>query len=630
MKKWTIEDSNELYNMSGWGTSYFGINEKGDVYVNPCKDDTQIDLHDVMDELSLRDITPPVLLRFPDILDNRIEKTWSCFKKASDEYGFTGENFIIYPIKVNQMQPVVEEIISHGRKFNLGLEAGSKPELHAVIAVQCQSDSLIICNGYKDQSYIELALLAQKMGKRIFIVVEKLNELEIIAKAAKKLNVRPNLGIRIKLASSGSGKWEESGGDASKFGLTSSELLKALEILEKKEMKDCLRLIHFHIGSQITKIRRIQTALREASQFYIQLHKMGYNVDFVDCGGGLGVDYDGTRSPNSESSVNYSIQEYVNDCIYTFVEAANRNGIQHPNIITESGRSLSAHHSVLVIDVLETASLPEMDDEFEPGEASHPLVKDLYDIWDNLNPRTMLEDWHDAEQIRDEALDLFSHGIVDLQTRAEIERMYWSVCREINSLAKSLKHTPEELKNLDKILADKYFCNFSLFQSLPDAWAVDQLFPIVPLQRLNERPTRSATLQDITCDSDGKITNFVTNRNISHILPVHTLRKNEPYYLGVFLVGAYQEILGDMHNLFGDTNAAHITVKDGRYHIDQIFDGETVEEVLNYVQYNPKKLVRQLEVWVTKSVKQGKISLEEGKEFLSNYRSGLYGYTYLE
>jgi len=630
MKKWTIEDSNELYNMSGWGTSYFGINEKGDVYVTPCKDDTQIDLHDVMDELSLRDITPPVLLRFPDILDNRIEKTWSCFKKASDEYGFTGENFIIYPIKVNQMQPVVEEIISHGRKFNLGLEAGSKPELHAVIAVQCQSDSLIICNGYKDQSYIELALLAQKMGKRIFIVVEKLNELEIIAKAAKKLNVRPNLGIRIKLASSGSGKWEESGGDASKFGLTSSELLKALEILEKKEMKDCLRLIHFHIGSQITKIRRIQTALREASQFYIQLHKMGYNVDFVDCGGGLGVDYDGTRSPNSESSVNYSIQEYVNDCIYTFVEAANRNGIQHPNIITESGRSLSAHHSVLVIDVLETASLPEMDDEFEPGEASHPLVKDLYDIWDNLNPRTMLEDWHDAEQIRDEALDLFSHGIVDLQTRAEIERMYWSVCREINSLAKSLKHTPEELKNLDKILADKYFCNFSLFQSLPDAWAVDQLFPIVPLQRLNERPTHSATLQDITCDSDGKITNFVTNRNISHILPVHTLRKNEPYYLGVFLVGAYQEILGDMHNLFGDTNAAHITVKDGRYHIDQIFDGETVEEVLNYVQYNPKKLVRQLEVWVTKSVKQGKISLEEGKEFLSNYRSGLYGYTYLE
>ena len=630
MKKWTIEDSKELYNINGWGTSYFGINENGNVFVTPCKDQGQVDLREVMDELALRDVTAPVLLRFPDILDNRIEKTSSCFKRAAEEYNYNGENFIIYPIKVNQMQRVVEEIIGHGRKFNLGLEAGSKPELHAVIAIQCQSDSLIICNGYKDQSYIELALLAHKMGKRIFIVVEKLNELEIIARMAKKLNVRPNLGIRIKLASSGSGKWEESGGDASKFGLNSSELLEALELLDKNDMRDCLRLIHFHIGSQITKIRRIQTALREASMFYIQLHKMGYNVDFVDCGGGLGVDYDGTRSPSSESSVNYSIQEYVNDCISTFVDAANNNGLPHPNIITESGRSLTAHHSVLVIDVLETASLPEMPEEYEPDENSHQLVKELYKIWDNLNQRNMLEGWHDAEQIREETLDLFSHGIVDLKTRAEIESMYWSVCREINILAKHLKHTPEELMSLDKLLADKYFCNFSLFQSLPDSWAVDQLFPIMPIGRLNERPTRNATLQDITCDSDGKITNFVTNRHNSHVLPVHSLRRNEAYYLGVFLVGAYQEILGDMHNLFGDTTAVHISVKDNKYHIDQIIDGETVAEVLDYVQYNPKKLVRQLETWVTKSVKEGKITLEEGKEFLGNYRSGLYGYTYLE
>ncbi len=630
MKKWTIEDSKELYNINGWGVSYFGINEKGNAYVTPCKDNTQIDLRDVMDELTLRDVSAPVLLRFPDILDNRIEKTASCFEQASKEYDYKGENFIIYPIKVNQMQPVVEEIISHGQKFNLGLEAGSKPELHAVIAVQCQSDSLIICNGYKDQSYIELALLAQKMGKRIFIVVEKLNELDIIAKAAKKIGVRPNIGIRIKLASSGSGKWEESGGDASKFGLNSSELLVALKMLEEKGLKDCVHLIHFHIGSQITKIRRIQTALREAAQYYINLHKMGYNVTFVDCGGGLGVDYDGTRSSNSESSVNYSIQEYVNDCVYTFVEAADKNAIAHPNIITESGRSLSAHHSVLVIDVLETASVPQMPEEFEPSENDHQLVKDLYEIWDNLTPRNMLEDWHDAEQIRDEALDLFSHGIVDLQTRAEIESMYWSVCHEINILTKSLKHIPEELRNLDKLLADKYFCNFSLFQSLPDSWAIDQLFPIMPIQRLNEQPKRNATLQDITCDSDGKITNFVTSRNISHVLPIHSLKKNEPYYLGVFLAGAYQEILGDLHNLFGDTNAVHISVKNGKYHIDQIFDGETVADVLDYVQYNPKKLVRQLETWVSKSVKLGKISLEEGKEFLENYRSGLYGYTYLE
>ena len=613
MKKWTTEDARELYNIGGWGTNYFGINDEGNVYVTPCKDSVQIDLREVMDELALRDVTAPVLLRFPDILDNRIEKTWSCFKKAAKEYDYKGENYVIYPIKVNQMQPVVEEIISHGRKFNLGLEAGSKPELHAVIAMQCQSDSVIVCNGYKDQSYIELALLAQKMGKRIFIVVEKLNELDIIAKIAKKLDVRPNIGIRI-----------------SKFGLTSAELLEALDMLDKKDMRDCLKLIHFHIGSQITKIRRIQTALREASQFYIQLHKMGYGVEFVDCGGGLGVDYDGTRSPSSESSVNYSIQEYVNDCIYTFVEAANKNSLPHPNIITESGRSLAAHHSVLVINVLETASLPEMPEEFEPEENSHQLVKDLYEIWDNLSPRNVLEDWHDAEQIREEVLDLFSHGIVDLKTRAEIEAMYWSVCHEIHALAKTLKHVPEELMSIDKLLADKYFCNFSLFQSLSDSWAIDQVFPIMPIQRLNERPTRNATIQDITCDSDGKIANFVTNRHNSHSLPVHTLKRNEAYYLGVFLVGAYQEILGDMHNLFGDTTAVHISVKDGKYHIDQIIDGETVEEVLEYVQYNPKKLVRQLEIWVTKSVKEGKISLEEGKEFLSTYRSGLYGYTYLE
>ena len=630
MKKWTIDDSKELYNINGWGTSYFGVNDKGDVYVTPCKDNTEIDLRDVMDELALRDVTPPVLLRFPDILDNRIEKTSSCFKKAADEYGYKAENFIIYPIKVNQMQPVVEEIISHGRKFNLGLECGSKPELHAVIAVQCQSDSIIVCNGYKDQSYIELALLAQKMGKRIFIVVEKLNELDTIAKAAKKLGVKPNLGIRIKLASSGSGKWQESGGDASKFGLTSSELLQALNILDEKGLHDSLRLIHFHIGSQITKIRRIQTALREAAQFYVQLHKMGYNVDFVDCGGGLGVDYDGTRSSNSESSVNYSIQEYVNDCIYTFVDASDKNDIAHPNLITESGRSLSAHHSVLVIDVLETASLPEMREEFEPADTDHQLVKDLYDIWDNLNQRTMLEDWHDAEQIREEALDLFSHGIVDLRTRAEIESMYWSVCREVNNLAKQMKHAPDELKGLDKLLADKYFCNFSLFQSLPDSWAIDQMFPIMPISRLDEKPTRTATIQDITCDSDGKICNFISDHGVSNALPIHPLRSNESYYIGVFLVGAYQEILGDMHNLFGDTTAVHISVYADHYEIDQIIDGETVAEVLDYVQYNPKKLVRNVETWVTQSMKKGKITPEEGREFLSNYRSGLYGYTYLE
>ena len=630
MRQWRIEDSEELYNITGWGTSYFGVNEKGHVVVTPRKDGVEVDLKELMDELQLRDMSAPVLVRFPDILDNRIEKTAKCFEQAAEEYGYKAENFIIYPIKVNQMRPVVEEIISHGKKFNLGLEAGSKPELHAVIAMNTDNDSLIICNGYKDESYIELALLAQKMGKRIFLVVEKMNELKLIARMAKQLNVNPNIGIRIKLASSGSGKWEESGGDASKFGLTSSELLEALDFLDKKDMKDCLKLIHFHIGSQITKIRRIKTALREASQFYVQLHSMGFHVSFVDIGGGLGVDYDGTRSSSSESSVNYSIQEYVNDSISTFVDVADKNDIPHPNIITESGRSLTAHHSVLIFEVLETASLPEMDDEWEVSPEDHELVQELYEIWDTLNQNRMLEAWHDAQQIREEALDLFSHGIVDLKTRAQIEKLYWSVTREINQIASGLKHAPDEFRKLGKLLADKYFCNFSLFQSLPDSWAIDQIFPIMPIQRLDEKPDRSATLQDITCDSDGKIANFISTRNVSNYLPVHSLKSKEPYYIGVFLVGAYQEILGDMHNLFGDTNAVHISVNEKGYSIDQLIDGETVAEVLDYVQYSPKKLVRTLETWVTKSVKEGKISVEEGKEFLSNYRSGLYGYTYLE
>jgi len=630
MRRWRIEDSEELYNINGWGASYFGINDKGHVVVTPCKDGSTVDLKELVDELKLRDVTAPMLIRFPDILDNRIEKISSCFRKASEEYGYKGENFIIYPIKVNQMRPVVEEIISHGKKYNLGLEAGSKPELHAVIATNMDSDSLIICNGYKDENFIELALLAQKMGKRIFLVVEKLNELRLIVKMAKQLNVRPNIGIRIKLASSGSGKWEESGGDGSKFGLTSSELLEALDFMKEKKLEDCLKLIHFHIGSQVTKIRHIKTALREASQFYVQLHALGFNVEFVDIGGGLGVDYDGTRSSRNEGSVNYSIQEYVNDAISTLVDVSDKNDIPHPNIITESGRALSAHHSVLIFEVLETATLPKWDDDEEVNENDHELLQELYEIWDKLDQNRMLEAWHDAQQIREESLDLFSHGLVDLQTRAKIERLYWSVMREVNQIANNLKHAPDELRGLPKLLADKYFCNFSLFQSLPDSWAIDQIFPIMPIQHLDEKPDREATLQDMTCDSDGKIVNFISSRTVSHYLPVHSLKNRDNYYIGVFLVGAYQEILGDMHNLFGDTNAVHVSVNKDGYSIDQVIDGETVAEVLDYVQFNPKKLVRTLETWVSHSVKEGRVTLEEGKEFLDNYRSGLYGYTYLE
>jgi arginine decarboxylase len=512
----------------------------------------------------------------------------------------------------------------------MGLEAGSKPELHAVLAINTSNDSLIICNGYKDEDYLQLALLAQKMGKRIFIVVEKLNELKLIAELAKKLKIRPNIGIRIKLASAGSGKWEESGGDVSKFGLSSSELLEALDCLNKNKMEDCLKLIHFHIGSQVTKIRRIKNALREASQFYVQLRNLGYAIDFVDIGGGLGVDYDGTRSSASESSMNYSIQEYVNDSISTLVDACVKNNIQQPNIITESGRSLAAHHSVLIFQVLETTTLPEWDEDESLPENAHELVKELYELWDEMNQPRLIETWHDAQQIREESLDLFSLGLLDLVTRAQVEKLYWSIAREVYHMAMNMKHAPEELRKISKMLPDKYFCNFSLFQSLPDSWAIDQVFPIIPISRLDEKPNRTATIQDITCDSDGKIDNFINMKNYTYHLPIHSLNKKEPYYIGVFLVGAYQEILGDLHNLFGDTNAVHISVDKDGYHVEQIIDGETIADVLEYAQYSPKKLVRTVESWVTSAMKEGKITVEEGREFLSNYRSGLYGYTYLE
>ncbi|MBJ2161208.1 MAG: biosynthetic arginine decarboxylase [Muribaculaceae bacterium] len=630
MRKWRIEDSEELYNINGWGRNYFSVNERGHIVVSPRKGYASVDLKEVMDELQVRDISAPVLLRFPDILDNRIEKISNCFHQASEQYGYTAQNFMIYPIKVNQMRQVVEEIVSYGKKFNIGLEAGSKPELHAVLATNIAENALIICNGYKDESYIELALLAQKMGRRIYLVVEKLNELRMIAEISKRLKVRPNVGIRIKLSSTGSGKWSESGGDQSKFGLNSSELLEAIDILDRRDMKDCLKLIHFHIGSQINKIRVIKNALREATQFYVQLSKLGFGVEFIDIGGGLGVDYDGTRSSSSESSMNYSIQEYANDAVSAIVDACNKNDLPQPNVITESGRSLTAHHSILIFEVLETTQLPVWKESQEISPDDHELARELYDIWARLDTSRLFESWHDALQIREEALDLFSLGMLDLRTRAQIEKLFWSIAREVGEIAASMKHVPEDLRKIAKMIPDKYFCNFSLFQSLPDSWAIDQIFPIVPISRLDEKPARTCTIQDITCDSDGKIANFISAQGTSSALPVHTLKAGEPYYLGVFLVGAYQEILGDMHNLFGDTNAVHISVYKDRYEIDQIIEGETVDEVLDYVQYNPKKLVRNLESWVTASMKAGSITPEEGRDFISTYRSGLFGYTYLE
>ena len=630
MRKWKVDDSIELYNINSWGKDYFSVNDKGNIVVRPKEGGPEIDLRNLIDELQLHDISLPLLLRFPDILNNRISKISKCFDRAAKEYDYKAESYIVYPIKVNQMRPVVEELISHGNNYHVGLEAGSKPELHAVLSLNFDSDSMIICNGYKDESYIKLALLAHKMGRKIFLVVEKMMELRTIARLAKSMSIRPNIGIRIKLASSGSGKWEESGGDISKFGLNSSELIDALDLLKREGMEDCFKLIHFHIGSQVTNIRRIKTALKEATQFYAQLTKSGYNIDFVDIGGGLGVNYDGSGSSTSGNSINYSIQEYVNDAVCAIVDICHKNDLKQPNIIIESGRSLTAHHSILIFEVLARTQLPAFSESEVIGEDAHELVHDLYDIWNKLSPNRLIEQWHDAMQAREDALELFNIGLVDLSTRATVERLFWSIAREVNTMAGKSKHAPEELRAISRSLPDKYFCNFSLFQSLPDSWAIDQVFPVVPLSRLNEPPTCSATLQDITCDSDGKIDNFISTSNNAYHLPVHELREGEPYYIGVFLVGAYQEILGDLHNLFGDTNAVHISIKDDEYVVDKIIEGETIADVLDYVQFDHKRMVRAIEIWVSKSVKSGAITLDEGKEFISNYRSGLYGYTYLE
>ena len=629
MSNWNIEKSKQLYNINAWGNGYFNINKNGNTTVSLTKDNVEVDLKKIIDELQIKDTKTPVLLRFPDILENSIRNISIAFANASKEFGFEGGYYTVYPVKVNQMKPVVEEIVKAGSRYDIGLEAGSKPELHAVLAVTENDEAPIICNGYKDEEFLELALLAQKAGKNVFIVVEKLNELKLIIKLSKKINVAPNIGIRIKLTSAGSGKWEDSGGDKSKFGLNSSELLEAVDIASTNDMLARIRMIHFHLGSQITRIRKIKSALREASRYFVELSKLGCKIDHFDIGGGLGVDYDGSRS-SQNSSVNYSIQEYANDAVFAIADVCKKNNLPYPNIITESGRAISAYHSILIFDVLEKMTLPTYDEDTENNNGNHELIIELHKIWKELNNSNMIEHWHDSNQIREEAYNLFSLGHLSLTDRAKIDKYYWSITKKVLKLNKNAEYESEDIELLRKTVADKYFCNFSLFQSLPDSWAIDQLFPIMPIHRLDEEPTVNATLQDITCDSDGKITNFISTGSSNSSLPLHDFANGDKYYVGVFLIGAYQEILGDMHNLFGDTNVAHIGVKDGVAKIIKIIDGETVDEVLSYVGFNAKSLVRRMEKWVSNSVKSGKISAEQGKEYLANYRSGLYGYTYLE
>ncbi len=628
-KPWSTTDAKETYDIARWGNGYFGINAAGHVTVHPEKNpDRSIDLKDLIDRLQLRGIDLPILLRFAEILKHRLGEIHGAFQNAITEHKYQGQYCCVYPIKVNQQRQVVEEVIQFGRPYNFGVEAGSKPELLAVIAMT-DNNTPIICNGFKDAEFIETAMMAQKIGRKIIPVVEKYTELNLILEYAEKIGVRPNIGMRVKLAARGSGRWQSSGGYRSKFGLTASEIMKGLDELKSRGMEDCFKLLHFHQGSQITNIRVIKGALNEAARVYAELKKLGAGLEYIDVGGGLGVDYDGSQT-NFESSVNYTLQEYANDVVYHVQRVCDEAEIPHPTIISESGRAVVADHSALVFGVLgvseqgENGVPPKLADDVE-----QPLI-DLMETFQNITMRNLLESYHDAQQSLDMAMNLFMGGYLPLEQRCMVERIYWAISHKIKRLASTLDFMPEELEGLDALLSDTYFCNFSLFQSIPDSWAIKQLFPIMPIHRLHERPTRNAVIGDITCDSDGKIDQFIDRRDVKRTLPLHNF-VGEPYYIGAFMIGAYQEILGDLHNLYGDTNTVHVSLgDDGQVVLDHVIKGDTVREVLDYVEFEPDELVRKLRDSVEAAVRDGKIDYQLAGKFLKYYEEGLQGYTYLE
>jgi arginine decarboxylase len=627
----TVTDAAELYEVERWGKGYFSISPAGHVLVHPTKDPVRsIDLKQLIDHLLLRGIHLPVLIRFRDILRHRVGDIHNAFKTAIAQHQYEGRYVCVYPIKVNQQRQVVEEVLDFGREYGFGLEAGSKPELLAV-AAQAYNDTPIICNGFKDAEFIEMAMMAQKIGRTVIPVVEKYTELGLILKYAKKVGVRPQIGMRVKLASRGGGRWQSSGGYRSKFGLTVTEVLRGLNELRALGMEDCFKLLHFHLGSQIPNIRIVKGALNEAARIYAELVKAGAGLQYLDVGGGLGVDYDGSQT-NFESSVNYTLEEYANDVVYHIQTVCDDAGVKHPTIVSESGRAIVAYHSVLVFNVLGVAAFGEekIPEAISPEEeAEQPLV-DLLETYENVSARNALESYHDAQQALDMALSLFSGGYLPLEQRCQAENLYWAILVKLKKLVAQMDDVPEDLQGLDDTMADTYFCNFSLFQSCPDSWAIKQLFPIMPIHMLNTPPTHHAVLGDITCDSDGKIDQFIDRRDVKRTLPLHAVN-GEPYYLGVFLVGAYQEILGDLHNLFGDTHAVHVSLDEGgNVVLDAVIKGDTVKEVLDYVEFDPNVLVRKLRNDVELAVREGKVSYEEAGHFLQFYEDGLQGYTYLE
>ncbi len=630
MDKWKIQDAVETYGVRHWGKGYFGVNRYGHVTVHPSKrSEESIDLKELIDQLQARGIQLPILLRFTDILRHRVGELHDAFNAAIKENDYAGEYCCVYPIKVNQQRHVVEEILDFGKPFHFGLEAGSKPELLAVLALTNGLDTPIICNGFKDDEFIQMAVLARKIGKQIIPVVEKFTELEAICRHADDLKVRPVVGVRVKLAARGAGRWRSSAGYRSKFGLTLTEVLEAVEFLRQRDMADCLQLVHFHLGSQITNIRSIKNALTEAARIYVELHRVGAGVCYLDVGGGLGIDYDGSQT-DFNSSVNYTLQEYANDVVSRIKTVCDEAGVPHPTIVSESGRAVVAYHSLLVFDVLGVSHFDRYQVPPEVPANAPQQITDLLSIHRDLKKKNILESYHDAVQAVDECLNMFNLGTLSLEMRALVERLFWAVCSKLLKIVRDMDYTPEELQGLEALLSDTYFCNFSIFQSMPDSWAIKQLFPILPIHRLNEVPTRRAVLGDITCDSDGKIDQFIDLRDVRNTLQLHPYDGN-PYYLGAFLLGAYQEILGDLHNLFGDTNAVHVSLDDdGEVNVDTVIKGDTVREVLAYVQYSADELTARLRKDVERAVRAGKISLTESRQLLRFYESGLDGYTYLE
>jgi len=629
---WSVQDAVETYGIRNWGKGYFGVNEKGHVIVHPNKSpDQAVDLKDLIDQLQNRGIQLPILLRFNDILKHRIGEIADAFKKSIEEFGYTGGYSCVYPIKVNQQRHVVEEVLAHGKPHGFGLEAGSKPELLAVLAVTNGGDDTpIICNGFKDDEFIKMVVLARKLGKNIIPVVEKFSELELIVKYMEQLGVRQPIGVRVKLATKGAGRWRSSAGYRSKFGLTLTEVIDAFEYLKARGYADCFQMTHFHMGSQITNIRKVKDAINEAARIYAELVRLGAGLKIIDVGGGLGIDYDGSQT-DFESSMNYSLQEYANDIVFRVKSVCDEAGVAHPLIISESGRAVVAYHSVLVFDVLGTSNFDKCEAPAELPEDAPEPVRDLFATYKDLNKKNFLEYYHDAVDQMEKTLSLFNLGHLSIELRALAERLFWAFGRKLQRLLKDLDHVPEELQNLDTMLSDTYFCNFSVFQSMPDSWAIDQLFPVMPIHRLNEAPTRRAVIGDITCDSDGKIDQFIDLRDVRSTLELHPVTEGQPYYLGTFLLGAYQEILGDLHNLFGDTNAVHVTLEpDGSPNVDTVIKGDTVTEVLHYVQYSAEILMNRIRKDVERAMRNGRLSVQESREFLGFYEHGLAGYTYLE